>query len=162
MRIHNKTKGFTLIEIVIICAIILLLLSYGLFSLLNLQTTSSLNSLTDLLIEDIKTQQVKAMTGDTEGRGIPDEYGIYFTPASYTLFHGSSYSANNPDNFVSSLPEGYNIISTFPSSSLILQAGSGEILGFEPTQNSITIRNMKNGNQKKILLNKYGAVTNIQ
>ncbi|MFI5265653.1 MAG: prepilin-type N-terminal cleavage/methylation domain-containing protein [Candidatus Levyibacteriota bacterium] len=162
LRRQAKSGGFTLIEIVVVAAVVLTLLSFASINLFNLPSTSSLDSIVATLTTDIKTQQIKAMVGDTEGRGVPDTYGIYFTPSSYTLFHGATYSSSSPDNFVSSLPSGYGITTILPSSTLVFNKGSGEIAGFSSTQNSITVTDTKTGKQKIISLNKYGTITGIQ
>lgn len=158
----KKNKGFTLLEIVIVVAVVLILSSFASINLFKFPASATVSQTVDKLAEDIKTQQIKAMVGDTEGRGTPDAYGIFFTPTSYTLFHGSAYTLNEPSNFVTSLPTGYSIATTLPNSLLIFNAGNGEILNFSDSQNSITVRTTTLSEQRTILLNKYGALTNIQ
>lgn len=158
---QRKSEGFTLIEIVVVMAVTLILLSFASINLFNLPSTSSMDAIVTTLTGDIKTQQIKAMVGDTEGRGVPDTYGIYFTSGEYTLFHGATYTSTSPDNFLSSLPSGYSIATAFPSSTLVFNKGSGEIAGFSSTQNSITVTDTKSGKQKIMLLNKYGTIVDI-
>lgn len=160
--LKKKSEGFTLIEIIVVVAVTLILLSFASINLFNLPSASSMDAIVTTLTGDVKTQQIKAMVGDTEGRGVPDTYGVYFTSASYTLFHGATYVSTSPDNFLSTLPSEYSTTTTLPSSTLVFNKGSGEIAGFSSTQNSITITDAKTGKQKTILLNKYGTIVDIQ
>lgn len=161
-RGQDKSEGFTLIEIIVVSAVVLILLAFASVNLFNIPTSSSIDATVDTVAEDLKTQQIKAMAGDTEGRGIPDKYGMYITPSSYTVFHGSTYNPNDTANFRSDLPAGYSLSTTLPNSIVIFAAGSGEILNFSNNQNTITVKNDATGKQKTIFLNTYGTITNIQ
>lgn len=158
----KKNKGFTLLEILIVMAVVLILMSFASINLFNLPSSATIDTTVDTLVEDIKTQQIKAMVGDTEGRGVPDMYGIYFTSSSYVMFHGTVYAPNNPDNFESSLTSGYSVSTTLPSSTLVFTKGNGEISNFSGTQNTITVKDNKTGKEKIVLLNKYGTIVDIQ
>ncbi len=158
---QNRSAGFTLLELVIVIAVTLALLAFATINLFNLPSATTIDTASNTLVEDIKTQQIKAMVGDTEGRGVPDTYGIYFMPTSYVFFHGAAYIANSPDNFTSSLASGYTITTTFPSSTLVFNKGSGEIVNFSNTQDSITVTDGRTGKQKTMVLNKYGTIVDM-
>lgn len=160
-RRQAKSEGFTLVEILIVMAVVLFLMSFASINLFNLPSSTTIDTTVNTLVEDIKTQQIKAMVGDTEGRGIPDAYGIYFASSSYVMFHGAVYAPNNPDNFVSSLTSGYSAATTLPSSTLVFTEGSGDISNFSDTQNAITIKHTTTGKEKIILLNKHGTIVDI-
>ena len=99
-------KAFTLIELVLVIGIITILLSFVYFNLFSSQHRVILDSTIDVLINDLRNQQNKAMTGNTENRTTYDAYGIYFQSDKYILFHGPNFSSGDPANYVSNLNEG--------------------------------------------------------
>lgn len=154
-------KGTTLIEVLIVISIFTTLVSFTTLSLLNVRSKTSVDTSVYSFITDIKNQQIKAMVGDTEGRGVPDMYSAYITPTDYTLFHGSNYSPVDPGNFVIKAPDGYSLSTTFPLSEIIFATGSGEITNYVNNQNSIIFTETSSGIQKVIRMNQYGAVVSI-
>ena len=152
-------KGFTLIETIIVIGILSVLIVLVAPSLLNLRSNTSINTTLDTVVTDLKSQQIKAMSGDTEGRGIPDNYSIYIQPSSYILFHGINYSQSDTSNISIPIETQYQLSTTFPSNKITFASGSGEIVGFLNGQNTITIREVGKSNQKVIILNKYGTIT---
>lgn len=163
MKRHSSHKhaGFTFIEVIVVVAIFLTLIGLTITNPLNLRESTSINAFVYTLITDIKNQQIKAMVGDTEGRGTPDTYSIYIEPAKYTLFHGQNYSQSDSSNFSITVADQYQLLTTFPESKIVFSAGSGEIVGFVQNQDTITIRDARTGQQKVITINKYGVVTGI-
>lgn len=151
-------KGFTFIETIIVISILFLLLALIAPNFLNLQSRTSASTTVDLIITDVKNQQIKSMTGDTEGRATPDTYGVYFDTDSYTLFHGASFSQNDPDSFTVDIEDTHEISTTFPNQVIIFSAGSGEVLNFDSNNNSIVVREKSTGGSKTIRFNKYGTV----
>ena len=149
--------GFTLIELILIMGLLATLVTLASVNLLSSQHQTSLNSTLTTLITDIKSQQLKAMSGDTEGRGITDNYGVYFAATEYVLFHGSVYISGDPTNSVIPLDNSLQFSSTLPASSLIFAKGSGDIIGFTIGSDSVTLASPSNS--KTIHLNKYGVVT---
>lgn len=155
-------KGFTLIELMVVMGIIGLLVAIATTNLVGLQQNTYLQSSVSVLIEDIKQQQLKAMSGDTEGRGVNAPYGIYFDTSGYVLFHGSTYSPSEPTNLLIELENNVRISNTtFPQSAIVFQKGSGELLNFVDGSNSITLRNVDSNEQKTVQINKYGAIVNV-
>lgn len=155
-------NGFTFPEIVIVMGIIAILLGFATINLVQAQKSTALNSATDVLVADVRSQQLKAMVGDTEGRGSPDSYGIHFNTSSYTLFHGTTYNANDPSNFTITLDTSLSFtLDNFPSGNIIFQRITGEISGFSQTNSSITLQTTS-GQNKIITINQYGVVTNAQ
>ncbi len=151
--------GFTLIEIILVMAIIATLLGLGSVNLLSSQNKSSLATSVNTLISDLKSQQLKAMSGDTEGRGVADSYGIYFQSGSYTLFHGTTYSASDPANFTVSLNPDLTLTTTFTGSTIIFTKGSGQITGFVPGANTISLTTP--AGTKTLHFNTYGVVSQV-
>ena len=156
-----QKKGFTIVEMTVVLGMMTILLGYAVINLTSVQHTTYVASTVDTFISDLKQQQLKAMVGDTEGRGTNDYYGIHFQTNSYDMFHGSTYT---------SLPSNFNIPLTtniqfsnvaFAQSQIVFNKGDGSIVGFSAGSNTVTIRNTVTGEQKTITLNRYGVITAI-
>lgn len=154
-------KGFTLIETLIVLGITAVLFTVITFNLAKAQRSSVLNSTVTTLISDIKSQQLKAMTGGTEGRSESDNYGLYFQQNSYTLFHGASFISGSNTNFVINTDSTISISATFSNNSLIFSRMSGEVSNFISGQNTIKLTNSSDGSSKIITINRYGVVTGV-
>mgnify|MGYP001585673852 FL=1 len=154
-------KGLTLIELIVVIGILSVLFAIGTVAVSNIRVITSNSTSTSVIVSDFKTQQIKAMTGDTEGRGTPDNYGVKILSDRYVLFHGTLYDPANADNFIVPIESGYTLSSTFPNSFVLFAFESGELIGFVPNQNAVTLTNTSSGQSKTIQLNKYGTVTNI-
>lgn len=158
----KSQEGFSLIEIVVVIGISLMLFGAITFNLHRTQSNTSIESNLDKLVSDIRVQQGKSMTGATEGRSTSDNYGIYFQPDQYVLFHGAAYNQAEPSNFTVELPDDIEIQSTtLPGNILIFSALSGEIFGFSPSANTITLRSVNTNQQTSLTLNRYGVITEI-
>jgi len=156
------SKGFTLIELLLVSGMSAILFGLIIFSLMGFRNTSSQQSNTASLVSDIKSQQFKAMMGETEGRTDSDNYGIYFYPDRYVLFHGSTFNSDDPTNFTVDLPEDLAIASTtLTDNKVIFEKLSGEILGFVPGADSVTVKALNVNKDIVISLNRYGVITQI-
>ena len=149
-------KGFTLIELIIVMAIFATLVGISTISLLNVKHKSTLNTVVNTFLADLKEQQIKAMVGDTEGSGVVYNYGIHFETSTYTLFHGT-YSSGGTGNFVVPLTDTVQFNSFSQGNSIIFAKGSGEASGMT----TITLIDTVDNNQKTITVNQYGVVTGI-
>ena len=149
--------GFTLPELIIVMGIALTLVAIISNSLLGGQHQTSLNTTLATLIADIKAQQLKAMSGDTEGRAATDSYGIYVQANQYILFHGAVYSAGDLANSIIPLNTGLTLSTTFPNSILVFNKGDGQISGFILNQDTLTLTNSESV-AKTLKFNKYGVI----
>lgn len=153
--------GFTLTEIIIVSAITLTLLGLTLASSITFHTSTLTTTTSTTLTTDLKNQQTKAMVGDTEGRGTPDNYGIHIDPTKYTLFHGSIYSPADPANFDIPMDSIINLTTTFVGNDIVFATNSGEIQNLSSGHDTITIIDMAANKQINIQLNKFGAVVSM-
>ncbi len=147
-------KGATLIEIIVIMSIFITLAGLVTINLVGAKHKASLSSSLTLLVADLRSQQLKAMVGDTEGRGLEGSYGIYFTTSQYILFH-DLYNPSNSTNFAINLGDNIQVVS--PNFAVSFATGSGELT----TNTSIIINNIQTGEQKTIQLNKLGVLTTV-
>lgn len=147
-------KGFTLIEIILVMSILFILFGFTTLSFVKQQNSVSVQSITDSLVSDINSAQNKAMLGDSNA-----SYGIYFQPDRYVLFAGSSYSQNNPSNFIVNIDPGYQISNvTFSNNTVIFASGSGEVNGYALGSDSLKIQNANGSSSRTIKLNRYGVI----
>lgn len=152
-------RGFTLVEMLITLGIIAVILSFSSVSLLSSRNRSSFASAMTVILTDLNSQRLKAMSGDTEGAAPPAGYGIYFGSDGYTLFRGVSFSAADPANFDINLDPGQNFSAVgFPGSSVVFLAGSGEISGFSPGQATFTLNDSLEKVAATVVLNQFGTV----
>ncbi|HZZ98692.1 MAG TPA: type II secretion system protein [Candidatus Saccharimonadia bacterium] len=158
-----RTAGFTLVELIITMTIFATLIAITVPNLLGTRNRVAVRSNVGIVVADIRHQQLKAMLGETEGRSTADSYGVHFETSTYTLFHGSSYSAIEPTNAVVPLNEGLQFSNvSLPSSSIIFNKGSGTVAGFSSNSHSVTLTNPGNNESVSISFNSYGLVTGVQ
>lgn len=162
LKKFKSQRGFSFIEILLASSIMMVLFGVITFNLLRAQGSASKTSNTDKLISDIRAQQIKAMTGATEGRTSADNYGIYFMSNKYILFHGASYNSGDPTNFTVDLPSDLEIKSTtLPSNTLLFSVLSGEMVGYSSTSNTVTVRSIAINKEIIITINRYGVITGV-
>ncbi len=154
-------KGFTIVEITVVLGMMTILLGYSVINLTSVQHSTYLATTIDTFISDLKQQQLKAMVGDTEGRGVNDYYGVRFQTTSYDLFHGATFlsSSSNPNIPLTNNIQFVNI--TFPQSQIVFNKGDGSVVGFTTGSNTVTLRNTVTGEQKTITVNRYGVITAV-
>src|SRR3989344_2457796 len=161
-RCMYRKAGYTLIEIIVVMGIVLILFSLSVIGFNGIQQETSLNTTADVLVTDLRNQQLKAIIGETEGRSTHDAYGVYLGDGVYVLFHGPNYipteSTNIPIN-LEGATEFDNV--TFPGSTIIFASASGELVGFNQNNNSFDIINTSSGQHKTITINPYGVVTSL-
>lgn len=147
-------RGFTLAEILIVIAVTALLLGFTIISLTRSQQSASLSSAQEVLVADLRQQQLKSMIGDTEGRSSADTYGIHFDANKYTLFHGT-YSATDSANTVINLQN--NIQFNNPNFDVIFSRLSGST-----SARIIDLQETVTSRIKRFHLNVFGTVTQVE
>lgn len=152
----RNERGFTLIELIVVISIFVTLLGFITISLVNSQQTASLTSMQEVLIAELKQQQLKAMIGDTEGRSVADSYGIHFDSNRYVTFHGFAYSPGESSNSVFNLDSNTQFVN--PGFDIIFSKLSGEITAAM----IIELQDNTNFKLKRIHLNRYGVVTQVE
>ena len=146
-------RGFTLIEVIVAVGIFATLAGLSTVSLIGSQHTASLDATLLTLVTDLRQQQLKSMTGDTEGRGVNSSYGIHFDTNDYVLFHGS-YNAADTSNFKVNLNGSLNFLSP---GEIIFNKGSGSLSGLT----TLVLHDSLIGKQKNININDYGVISAV-
>ncbi|MBI2040456.1 hypothetical protein HYT18_05305 [Candidatus Microgenomates bacterium] len=145
-------KGLTLVELLIVIGIATILLGLTTINLVRVQQNTSLGAVSDILIADLKSQQMKAMSGANGG----GSFGIHFTSSnSYTLFKGSNYVP--PGDFTVTLEDPISVSTTYPGNEIVFSKTSGEVDG----EHTITITNSAGGEQQTLTVNKLGVVKDV-
>lgn len=163
---HKKStflnqRGFSIVELLFIVAIMGILLALTTINLLTVQRKTTLNSTLEVFMSEIKEQQLKAMIGDTQGSATAESYGVYLTSTSYTLFRGTAYNPVSTFNTRTTLTPTVELTTTFPSSTIVFSRGSGAIANFNPSFNTVTFRDIDSNVSKTVTINRYGVVSGI-
>ena len=156
---RTAAKGFTLVEVILVMGMLAVIAGVVFVNQIRPQNVASLDGVAATLVADIKSQQVKAMAGDSVSASSAQAHGVRIQSGTYTLFKGSSYSAGDTDNFTVTAATGVTLSTTFASSVLIFTKATGDITSFVNGQNTITLTSAATGTSKVITLNRYGAVT---
>jgi len=159
MKVEDQ-KGFTILEVILAMSVLMILLGIATINLLGAANKTYQTTTAQTLYVDLRTQQIKAMNGDTEGSGATGAYGVYFQPKQYIMFRGNAYSPANPTNFAVKIPDDINFTNIlFPNSQIIFASGSGAFANFANGQNSVVVTNVEGLGQKTVTLNRFGVVT---
>lgn len=154
-----RRAGFTLPELVVVVGIVLALFGIAAVNLVGVQRRSYLESDKDKLVADIKEQQTRAMSGDTQDGSGQDNFGIYFESDGYTLFKGSTYSVDNTTNFKVTIDPTVSISSVgFPNSTLVFEKIKGEVVGFTTGSDYVSLVDSASGVARTIRLNRFGSL----
>ncbi len=128
-------------------------------SLTNIIPKANTRAAAEVLVADLREQQMKAMSGYEAITGGAANYGIFFEANRYTLFTGSSYVAGNQDNFVVNLQNGLVFDTTnLPLSTIVFSKGSGDPINYSAVYHSIRIRNVVNAELRTITFNQSGVL----
>lgn len=133
----QQRNGFTIIELVLAMGIFAALTAIGYIRAVDIERRAPIGTTVDTLIADIRGVQTKAMTGANQ----------------------TSYSISIPSY---ETPANITITTTFPDSVITFTKGSGDIEGFTPGNNTVTVTQTLTGEHKIITINQYGAVTSVQ
>jgi prepilin-type N-terminal cleavage/methylation domain-containing protein len=161
MQLLKNQKGFSLLEVLLVIALLMIILGIATINLFSATNKTYQNTTAAILYTDLKSQQVKAMNGDTEGTGTTGAYGVYFKPTQYILFRGTTYSASNPTNFAVKIPDDVNFTNiSFPGNQIVFASGSGAFANFTTNNaTSAAITNVAGLGQKTVTINRFGVVT---
>lgn len=159
MKNKDRTfqTGFTLLEVLIVVALMIILAATALPLYGNLQWTAQLNEIEARAVGELRLARElsSARSGDSQ-------YGVYFevNPASadrMIFFRGASYALRNPDyDRTTSLSD----ILTLQSG---LSGGGDEVVftknfGIPSVTGTITLTHSGSGDSRVISINAYGMV----
>lgn len=154
---HLSSQGFTLIEILLTMAVATTLLGFMTMNLLHAQNSATLSSVVESLDSDLKSQQNKAMSGESTVSSSGESYGVAIAAHQYTLYHGTTYDPGDSKNFTIAVDNPITLSSS-PSTQVLFAQRSGEISSAPFT---ITITNTITNEHKTLTLNRYGVIVSI-
>lgn len=144
-------RGFTLLEVSISLFIMFLIFGLAVFSFSNFRVKSSLDSLAQEIITNLRIARSKTLASENSSR-----YGIHFDSASYTLFPGSIYDSNNNLNQIFSLQSFLEIVNVdlvgFPD--VIFERVTGRTNNF----GSVKARQVGGGEERIVKIDNSGNV----
>jgi prepilin-type N-terminal cleavage/methylation domain-containing protein len=120
----KRSRGFTLIEIVLALAIMLILAGIILISFATLNRTQALDRDTETIVQVLRQAQSQTLTSKNAM-----QYGVHFASSTATLFSGSTYSANDAGNLVYTLKTSdliLNVSITGSSTDVVFNRLTGE------------------------------------
>lgn len=159
----NFNHGFTYIEVLLVLGLAAVVFTISTkLVMTQLIPKASVNSAAQILSTDMRHQQLQAMQGsNVSGSENRDSQGIYFESNRYTLFSGSTFNPNDSTNRVVTLDNSVTVTTTLDNSTLLFKSGSGEIQGFIPSQNTITLSLSPTNEQRVLVLNALGIIEAI-
>ena len=144
MRNSNKRQnGFTLIELMISIAIFAILAAMAVPSFNGMIMTQNLKSSTDTLVQEIKLARTKAILEKQEVR------------------LNLSSSSSNTYNTLNWMPDGKVRLAT-PANAQLIFNDKGFLSSFSSFQDIELCKTTGATNSKKITLNNFGQIANIQ
>ena len=133
----------TISELIVVMAISGTLWGISTVALIKPQQKANVDNVVNTLIADIRSQQIKAMTGVDNS-----DYTIHLEEDRYVL---DGFTVNLDDNVKIS-----NI--TLSAGDVVFQKGSGEVT-FSPAQNSFSVSDVNSSEIVQITINKYGVAS---
>ena len=159
--IKKKEKGFTLIEILIVVALIGILSVVSITSMKSGQDQNKLKAAQAETESIIKLAQSYALQGKKQGNIVPKYYGVKFS------VDGKNYSfcsnLNDTDVDCNNLIENYQF-----KNGVMLSAGQGTQISFDipygncrlsSASDNLTLTFKFDNNSRGIIVNKGGAIT---
>ncbi|MBU1177358.1 MAG: prepilin-type N-terminal cleavage/methylation domain-containing protein [Patescibacteria group bacterium] len=131
-------QGFTLIEIIIVIAVIFFLVSTSIVSYRYFEKSTELEKTTQNIITTLKLAQAKTTSSEEAS-----QYGVHFENDKYILFKGDEYQPESEDNKI------YNISNRLEieGNDIIFQRISGKT----EQNGNVSIRTISNPSSFKII-----------
>lgn len=147
MHFQNARCGFTLMEIMIVLAIMLILAAASAPFYSFFQSFGALNSSKQEVLENIRLTRSKALAGENNS-----SFGVYFSSNKYTIYQGDSYVARDQSqDFINELPAGISF-SGLSEIRFTLKTGLPSIAG------TLTMTNASDNSTSSISVNSAGLI----
>lgn len=135
------------------------LLSIFVLGMVSTQTRNTHSQAVSTFAADLKTQQVKAMTGALVNGQPTLGYGIYFAGDSYVLFPGLDYVEGAEANLVVQLPGGVSFVDIgLAENKVVFDRVTGEVRGYVQDADYVELGGA-GGEVTRIKLNRLGVIT---
>ncbi|HBH46372.1 MAG: hypothetical protein A2445_03310 [Candidatus Jacksonbacteria bacterium RIFOXYC2_FULL_44_29] len=104
IQVAKNDFGFTIVEILVVMAVLLILSFSGIFTYQAMEERMNIDTATESLISVIQLARSKTIASENAAA-----YGVYFESDKYVLFKGDAYDPAALDNVVHLLPAGVEI-----------------------------------------------------
>ena len=154
-----RLPGFTYIELMMVMGILVMLLTLVNITIVPAINRADTRSQANVLLADLFSQQQKSMQSELGSGGESTPFGIYFQPGYYVLFQGTSYVADQLDNYRVDVPDSLTFSAiNLPDNTVMFSRITGEVIGYNSSQNTVTLSPLNGGVARVIQLNRYGVV----
>ncbi len=147
-------RGLTVIELIVVMGIMAVIITATSFNLLSGQRQVVKSGMVEQVVADVRSQQSKTMSGDGTG----STFGVHFDTSSYVLFTGSVYDANDSSNFVVSLDNNVQFVTSFSGNNIIFTPVSGEVTNYVSGSDTISVIDATDNSVYVLHVNQYGVV----
>jgi len=161
----QKEFGFTLIELILVIALLSIALTITTINLIRPTTQVKLNTQSEDIYSIVKEAQNKAINTNIGNGSQSDHWGVHFEASKYVLFKGDTYDSADANNFVTTNPQNIVINPNLPCPSppgdcqnIVFQRISGEVKNYDNTKNSICITETASNKNKLLLINFIGTL----
>ena len=146
-------RGFTLIEVVISLAVLIIIGAIGISAFLNARDSKNLDTITDGLEAVLNQAKSDAVAGKNAAN-----FGVEFDRTSFTYFMGSSYSAGATTNQTTLLPAGWAISTS--TSNRLSYITFNHLTGTAQATGTVTVS--KGTSSRAIVIGSAGDITVIR
>lgn len=159
MYAHHRRIGFTLVEVLIVGALMSLFLGITTQSLFQGARTTSLTERTNQVVRDLREMQVRAMNGETSQSGASLDWSVRFDTDRYTLYPGTIYDRTNAENQVVLLEPTMQFTSiTFPGNTVTFARGSGDVRSYAQGADTVLLSDTDAHITTLLKVNRSGVV----
>ncbi len=148
----KNTKGFTIIELVLVLTILGATFGFSVFAYQNSQVRADVNAEVSGLVAQLRLAQSNAASGQNN-----TSHGIHFETDSYTAFSGISYNPADTNNFIVPLPSQVTI------ANISLNGNGSEVIfttpdGTTTTYGTLDMTSTAIGKTVTITINPIGTI----
>lgn len=155
---RRHTGGFTLVEVVIVGAIMGLLFLLSTQSLFGGIRSATLDQVSGSVMRDINTQQARAMQGLVSPSGSVVDYSVRFETDRYILYPGAVYDMGNSQNQEVLLdPSMRFTVIAVPDQAITYARSSGKMRGFVSGADYVELSDTETGSRVTIRINEAGV-----
>lgn len=152
-------RGFTLVEVVIVGAIMGMMFILSTQSLFGGIRSATLDQVSASVVRDMNTQQTRAMQGLVSPTGSVVDYSVRFEHDRYIVYPGSVYDASNTLNQTELLePSMRFTVIGVPDQSVTYARGNGSVRGYIDGADYVILSDTETGSSVTLRINSAGVI----